>query len=70
MPRESSQDWERGEEGLLKAELEYITQTAFQANEDMQYASINQPLSVSLHALLGLFKSNNYCQSTGKETIQ
>ncbi len=34
MPRESSQGWERGEEGLLKAELEYITQTAFQANED------------------------------------
>ncbi len=34
MPRESSQGWEWGEEGLLKAELEYITQTAFQANED------------------------------------
>ena len=34
MPREASQGWESGEEGLLKAELEYITQTAFQANED------------------------------------
>ncbi len=34
MPREASQAWESDEEGLLKAELEYITQTAFQANED------------------------------------
>ncbi len=34
MPRDSGHGWEAGEEGLLKAELEYITQTAFQANED------------------------------------
>jgi hypothetical protein len=34
MPREASQAWDFDEEGLLKAELEYITQTAFQANED------------------------------------
>jgi hypothetical protein len=34
MPREASRGWESDEEGLLKAELDYITQTAFQANED------------------------------------
>ena len=34
MPKESSRRHEFGDEGLLKAELEYITQTAFQANED------------------------------------
>lgn len=34
MARGANQAWESDEEGLLKAELEYITQTAFQANED------------------------------------
>jgi hypothetical protein len=34
MPRATSPGWDSGEEGLLRAELEYITQTAFQANED------------------------------------
>jgi len=34
MPREASRGHELSDEGLLEAELEYITQTAFQANED------------------------------------
>ncbi len=34
MPREASHGREFDDEGLLKAELEYIIQTAFQANED------------------------------------
>ena len=34
MPKEADPGWDFDEEALLKAELEYITQTAFQANED------------------------------------
>ena len=34
MPKEASPGWDFDEEALLKAELEYIIQTAFQANED------------------------------------
>ena len=34
MPKEATQEQGRSGEGLLKAELGYITQTAFQANED------------------------------------
>jgi hypothetical protein len=34
MPRQASQKQEHSGEGLLRAELNYITQTAFQANED------------------------------------
>ncbi len=34
MPRETGRGWDFDEAELLKAELAYITQTAFQANED------------------------------------
>jgi hypothetical protein len=34
MPRQATRDQELGAELLLKAELDYTTQTAFQANED------------------------------------
>lgn len=34
MPANANREWNAGEEELLKAELGYIIQTAFQANED------------------------------------
>lgn len=34
MPKQASEGWEFDEPGLLRAELEYIMQTAFQAHED------------------------------------
>lgn len=58
MPREASQGWESGEEELLRAELEYIIQTAFQANEDR--ARVSSFYLVAVGSLVAAFFSAQF----------